>query len=209
MLEASGLLASNPLSGQAYLTGGFFGLLALALVLFAETGLLIGFFLPGDTLLLLAGFHTKAGVIGPHFNYFAAALFCIIGAFVGAQTGFAIGRAAGPRLFTSPQRREGVAKAQKVIDRVGAERALVIGRFVPLVRTFINPAVGITGLSAPRFVTGNAIGAIIWPPIILFLGRLLPKSREGLVDKGIILVVLVSLCIPLVEAIRRRRAARS
>ena len=200
------LLASSPLSGQAYIGGG---LVVLLLVLFAETGLLVGFFLPGDTLLLLAGFHTKSGVESPHYNYFAAAIVCIVGAFIGAQTGFAIGRAAGPRLFSSPQRREGVAKAQKVIDRVGAERALVIGRFIPLVRTFINPAVGITGLSVRRFVVGNAIGAIIWPPVILFLGRLLPRSQEGTVDKVIILVVVVSLCIPLVEAVRRRRAARS
>lgn len=204
------LLASSPLSGQAYIHGGIAGLIVLALVLFAETGLLIGFFLPGDTLLLLAGFHTENGLDhGPHFNYFLAAIFCIAGAFIGAQTGFAIGRAAGPRLFASPQRRAGVEKASKVIARVGAERALVIARFIPLVRTFVNPAVGITGLPAPRFVVANAVGAIIWPPIILFLGRLLPKSKEGLVDKVIIVVVVLSLCVPLVEAIRRRRAAHS
>lgn len=200
------LLASSPLSGQAYIGGG---LIVLLLVLFAETGLLVGFFLPGDTLLLLAGFHTEAGVASPHYNYFAAAIVCIIGAFLGAQTGFLIGRAAGPRLFRSPQRRAGIEKAQKVIDRVGHERALVIGRFIPLVRTFINPAVGVTGMPASRFVVGNAIGAIVWPPVILFLGRQLPKSQEGVVDKVIVGVVILSLCIPLVEAVRRRRAARS
>jgi len=196
------LLASSPLSANAYVDSG---LAILFLILFAETGLLVGFFLPGDTLLLLAGYHT-VGHNGAHADlaYWSVALVCVAGAIVGAQTGFYIGRFAGHRLFEAPARKDRVEKAHKILHRFGEGKAVVIARFIPLVRTFMNPAVGVTGMSARDFTAWNVVGGVLWCPIVIFLGRFLPKDFP--IDMIILGIIVVSLCLPVVEAIRRRRS---
>lgn len=199
------MLAASPISASFYIGGG---LLVLALVIFAETGLLIGFFLPGDTLLLLAGLHTKSGQ-DPHFSYLSAVVVLVVAAILGAQTGFAIGRAAGPRLFDKPGRQKRVAEAQKLLHRFGESRAVIAARFVPAVRTFMNPAVGITGMSARSFVVSNVVGAVLWVPLVVFLGRLIPDRYAKLVDVVIVVIIVVSLTIALVGAVRERQKSRT
>lgn len=202
-VSTSGHLASSPLSAGAYVDGG---LAVLFLILFAETGLLIGFFLPGDTLLLLAGYHTVShDHKAADLDYWAVVAVCIAGAIIGAQTGFVLGKVAGERLFDTPARRERVARAHKVLHRFGEGKAVFVARFIPLVRTFMNPAVGVTGMRNRDFAVWNIVGAVVWCPLVLAIGQHLPKGKEGLVDKVIIAIVVVSLSLPLIEAIRRRR----
>lgn len=195
------LLAASPLSPQAYIGGG---LIVLALILFAETGLLIGFFLPGDTLLLLAGSYTvtKAGQ-SIHLNFLAAAVVGIVAAFLGAQTGFLLGRRVGPRLFDRPSRREKLERTERVLHRVGEGKAVVAARFIPVVRTFMNPALGLGTMSARDFSIWNAVGAVLWVPPVLLLGRLVGAAFP--LDKIVIAIVVISLLLPLVELVRSRR----
>jgi len=193
-LPAAQLLAS-PLSASAYIGGG---LLVLFLVLFAETGLLVGFFLPGDTLLLLAGDYTNSGK-AHHLAFGSAVIVGIAGALIGAQTGFLIGRQAGPRLFESAGRRERLARAHTLLDRLGEGRSVVAARFIPLVRTFINPAVGAT--------LWNVVGGVIWVPVVLLLGRAVGSKFP--LDKIVVVVVIVSLVAAAVAAIRERRRTTS
>ncbi len=198
------LLASSPLSPDAYIGGG---LVVLALILFAETGLLIGFFLPGDTLLILAGFHTKSGQ-ADHLDFGLTAVVLVLAAIIGAQTGFALGRAAGSRLFDRPSRRQRVEQTRRLLHRFGEGKAVVAARFVPVARTFMNPAVGVTGMPARDFLAWNAVGALVWVPLVLFLGRLLPASLGKKVDYVILGVVVLSLALPVVEFLRGRARAR-
>ena len=204
VLDPGALLASNPLGASAYVGSG---LVILFVILFSETGLLVGFFLPGDSLLLLAGYHTVHGHSSPHLGYVTTAIVCVIGAVLGAQVGYVIGRVAGERLFESPARKERVERTHRVLHRFGEGKAVVIARFIPLVRTFMNPAVGVTGMSARDFTAWNVVGALLWCPVVLALGRSLPKNFP--IDKIIVGVVIVSLCVPVVEAVRRRRTASS
>jgi len=201
-LPAAQLVAS-PLSASAYIGGG---LLVLFLVLFAETGLLVGFFLPGDTLLLLAGDYTNSGK-AHHLAFGSAVIVGIAGALIGAQTGFLIGRQAGPRLFESAGRRERLARAHTLLDRLGEGRSVVAARFIPLVRTFINPAVGATGMSARSFTLWNVVGGVIWVPVVLLLGRAVGSKFP--LDKIVVVVVIVSLVAAAVAAIRERRRTTS
>ncbi len=193
------VLASSPLSASAYIGGG---LLVLFLILFAETGLLIGFFLPGDTLLLLTGDYTNTGR-PHHLGFLAAALVGIAGAVIGAQTGFEIGRRVGPPLFASPARQQRVARAHRLLGRLGEGRSVVAARFIPLVRTFMNPAVGLTGMPAASFTLWNVVGALLWVPLVLFIGRVIGSSFP--LDKIVVGVVVVSLAVAIAAAVRERR----
>lgn len=204
------ILAANPLQAEFYLSAaGFGGLVVLAVILFAETGLLIGFFLPGDTLLLYAGSRTVLDDHGhkPLFSFGAVAVAGIIGAIAGAQTGFFIGRRVGPRVFDKGSRRERVVRAERVLHRVGEGRAVVASRFIPVVRTFMNPAVGLTKYPAQRFSIWNAVGAVIWVPPVLLIGR--EVGQKFPLDKIVVAVVVLSLAAAAVGAIRERRKARA
>lgn len=196
------LLASSPLSASAYIGGG---LLVLFLILFAETGLLVGFFLPGDTLLLLAGDYTNTGR-AHHLGFLAAAVVGVAGAIIGGQTGFEIGRRVGPPLFASPGRQQRVARAHRVLSRLGEGRSVVAARFIPIVRTFMNPAVGLTGMPRNSFTLWNVVGALLWVPVVLLIGRAVGSQFP--LDKIVVGVVVVSLAAALAAAVRERRRAQ-
>jgi membrane protein YqaA with SNARE-associated domain len=124
-----------------------FGLVGLLLVVFAETGLLLGFFLPGDSLLFAAGYAATGHLSRSlHPDIVLVCVLASLVAVAGAQTGFAIGRGAGPALFDRPDsrlfKRAYVDKAEAVVERYGVGRAIVLARFVPIVRTFLNPLMG-------------------------------------------------------------------
>lgn len=120
-----------------------FGALGIAVVLFAETGLLIGFFLPGDSLLFTAGLLCVSGSHGAvHLSLPQVLVASVVGALLGAQTGYWIGRRGGRALLARSRSRklgEGAARAEELLDRYGHAKAIVLARFVPVVRTVLNP----------------------------------------------------------------------
>lgn len=185
-----------------------FGLLGVLLVLFAETGLLIGFFLPGDTLLFSAGFFASQGKLPLSVLLIGAPVFAIIG----AQLGHYLGAKAGPSLFARQNsrifRQEYVDKAEHYFEKFGPARAVVLARFIPVVRTVLNPVAGMLGMSARRFFVWNVAGALLWTELVTLLGYYLGRSVPS-IDRYILpavaLAVLASLVPVVIELIRTRR----
>lgn len=193
---------------------GFAGILA---ILFAETGLLIGFFLPGDSLLFTAGlFATEVGYrLHAHLDLPLLLVCCPLAAIAGAQVGHFIGLRAGRRLFDRKDSRlfkqEYVQRAEHYFQRFGPARAVVLARFIPIVRTFLNPVAGILEMRARRFLVWNAVGGILWTEAVVLLGYFLGKSIPG-VDRyllpAIALIIVVSLIPVATEVLRARRVAK-
>jgi membrane-associated protein len=189
-----------------------FGLVGLMVIVFAETGLLLGFFLPGDSLLFAAGFAAAGGISGVSTP--PVAVVCLLAtavAIAGAQCGYLIGRAAGPSLFDRPNSRlfkaSYVNKAEEVLDKYGDSKALVLARFVPIVRTFLNPLLGVIGMPARRFLLWNAVGGVLWGTGVVLLGYFL--GNVAFIGKNLeafaVLIVLISVTPILVEVLRSRR----
>lgn len=145
-----------------YTLGPFAVLLVMAVV-FAETGLLAGFFLPGDSLLFLAGALVASHVIALPFWALAAGVF--VAAVVGDQVGYLLGRRFGPRVFSRPDsrlfRQEHALRAKDFFARHGS-RAVVLGRFVPVVRTFVPVVAGVGRMPRHTFTVFNLFGALVW-----------------------------------------------
>src|SRR5262245_43663509 len=131
-----------------------FGTLGLIAVVFAETGLLVGFFLPGDSLLVLAGLFSAVRTAPVHLNLAVVVPGLFAAALAGAQTAFLFGRRAGPALFRRPDSRlfkqQHVERARRYFDQYGA-KTIVVARFIPVVRTFANPMAGVAGMPAGTF----------------------------------------------------------
>jgi membrane-associated protein len=187
---------------------GPWALLGVALILFAECGLLVGFFLPGDSLLFITGLAVTTGLIGTPL--WLVCLVLVVAAFAGNVCGFYIGRAAGPSIFDKPNsrlfKRENVDRTQKFFDKYGS-RAIVLGRFVPIVRTFITIMAGVGRMDPKRFLTFSAIGAILWAAGVTLLGAGLGQFDivKNNIEAMLILVVLISLIPILIEVISARR----
>ncbi|MDL5155065.1 DedA family protein [Actinomycetospora termitidis] len=187
---------------------GPWALLGVALILFAECGLLIGFFLPGDSLLFITGLAATTGLIETPLWLVCVVL--VVAAFAGNVVGFGIGWKAGPAIFDKPDsklfKRENVERTQKFFDKYG-NRAIVLGRFVPIVRTFITVMAGVGRMDAKRFMTFSAIGAVLWAAGVTLLGAVLGQFEfvKNNIEAMLILVVLVSLIPIAVELIQARR----
>src|SRR5512138_2400237 len=159
-----------------------FGLIGVILIVFAETGLLIGFFFPGDSLLFLAGAYaaTNANSGEPHLPLGWLLLGVAVAAIVGAQVGYLIGRKAGPALFDKPESRlfkpAHVDRAHQVLHRYGEGKAIFLARFIPIVRTFMNPVCGVAEVPARVFTIWNVIGGLVWSLGVTLLGFALGKS---------------------------------
>jgi membrane-associated protein len=188
------------------------GALGVFLILFAETGLLVGFFLPGDSLLFTAGLlcTTSASAV-VHLSLPAVLVAAAGGALLGAQVGYMIGRRAGPRLLDRPDRprlQDAVARSRVALDRYGAGKAIVLARFSPLVRTVLNPMAGTVGVPVRVFTTWQVIGGLVWSVGLTLAGYAL-GSRIPNVDKYLLpivaLIIVVSL-IPVALEVRRSRA---
>jgi membrane-associated protein len=189
-----------------------FGTAGIIGIIFAETGLLIGFFLPGDSLLVTAGvFASKAHRVGHttvHLNLGVLLAGCFIAAAAGAEVGYLIGWKAGPALFNRPKSRlfkpDYVAKAQHYFDRYG-NVTVVLARFIPVVRTFANPVAGVSRMSAKTFALYNVAGALVWTTLVLLLGYFIGSSVK---DTYLIPAVIVVSFIPIgIEILRQRRIA--
>lgn len=205
------LTAFNPLGATGYLQSA--GALAVLLVLFAETGLLIGFFLPGDSLLFTAGLLCASTVNGTHLSLATVLPAAVAGAVLGAEVGWLIGRRAGPALLHSRHRAlaKGTARASEILERYGVGKALVLARFIPVVRTVMNPLAGLSGVGIRQFTVWNLVGGIPWAAGVTLLGYVLGSRISGIDTYllPIIAVVIVLSLVPVaVELLRERRRAR-
>ncbi len=190
---------------------GAFAVLGVCAIVIAETGLLVGFFLPGDSLLFTTGLLTAAGVIQAPIG--AVALAIGVAAFVGDQIGYAIGRKGGPHVFNRPDSRffkqEYVTRTQHFYDRYGG-RTVVLARFVPVVRTFAPVMAGVGRMRYRTFVTYNAVGALTWGVGVTLLGYWLggfPLVRDN-IEVILIAIVAVSFVPVASEVLRARRRPR-
>lgn len=197
----------NPLDPHSLLST--LGAAGVFLAVFAETGLLIGFFLPGDSLLFTAGLLSTTGATSRlHLSLPAVLMAAVAGALLGAQTGYWIGRVVGPRLLDRPDRprlHAAVARSDAALRRYGHRKAIVLARFIPLVRTVLNPLAGTVGIPAHTFTLWQAIGGVGWAVGVTIAGHLLGSSIPG-IDKYLLpvigLIVLISL-IPVLRELRR------
>lgn len=203
-------LAFNPLSANGYLSSlGAFGVF---LVLFAETGLLVGFFLPGDSLLFTAGLlcTTSAGGSSVHLSLAAVIPAAIAGALLGAQAGYVLGKRGGrPLLARSDNKhlRRGTERAEEILERYGQGKAIVLARFIPVVRTVLNPLAGVLEVPTRTFVLWQSIGGVVWVVGVTLAGYALGSSIPN-IDKyllPIIAVIVVISLIPLALELRRSR----
>ncbi len=208
------LLALNPLDPHSLLSA--FGALGVFLVLFAETGLLIGFFLPGDSLLFTAGLlcATSAGS-GLHLSLPAVLLAASGGALLGAEVGYLIGRRVGPALLDRPDRprmQHGVVRSREALERYGTAKAIVLARFIPLVRTVLNPLAGTIGISMRVFTLWQVVGGLVWSIGVTLAGYGL-GSRIPSIDRYLLpiiaVVVLLSLLPVFIELRRSRTTSRT
>lgn len=190
-----------------------FGLLGIFLIVFAESGLLIGFFLPGDSLLFTAGFlasHPSSVPESLHLPLVPLLLLVWVGAVVGDQVGYVFGQRVGPSLFRRPDSRlfkhENVERAQAFFDKYGA-KAIVLARFVPIVRTFVPITAGVAHMEYRRFVTYNVLGGTLWAFGVTLLGYFLGQVDviEQNLEIAILSVVAVSLSPIALEIYRARR----
>jgi membrane-associated protein len=153
---------------------GAFALLGVCFIVFAETGLLVGFLLPGDTLLIITGLLTFQGVID--FPIWVVCLSISIAAFLGGEVGYLIGHKAGPRIFERKESGlfsiENVKRTNHFFERFGGF-AVIVARFVPIVRTFAPVAAGVGHMNYKKYSLYNAIGALIWGSGLTFAGYLL------------------------------------
>ncbi|MFI6408761.1 DedA family protein [Streptomyces sp. NPDC050548] len=188
-----------------------FGIWGLLLVVFAESGLLIGFFLPGDSLLFTCGLLITAGTLD--FPLWAAVALICVAAILGDQAGYVFGKKVGPSLFSRPDSRlfkqENVVKAHEFFEKYGP-KSLVLARFVPIVRTFTPIIAGVSGMKYRSFLTFNIIGGVLWGAGVTLLGSWL--GNIDFVHKNIeailILIVFVSVIPIAIEFLRARSKAK-
>jgi membrane-associated protein len=185
--------------------------IALAII-FAETGLLIGFFLPGDSLLFMVGLFVASGVIDMPIAI--ACLLLTLAAIIGNLTGYWIGYRAGPALFNRPDSRffkqEYVEKTHAFFEKYGA-RAIVLARFVPIVRTFITAMAGVGRMNLRTYALYSTIGGILWATGVTLLGYYLGNIAFVKDHIELMLIGIVALSIiPIgIETFRHRRDSRA
>ena len=190
--------------------GGYVGLTA---IIFSETGLLIGFFLPGDSLLVTAGLLSSQPQFG--LNMWLLGLLLTIAAIVGNTLGYAIGRYTGPRLFTRDDsllfKKKHLYQAQAFYEKHGG-KTLVIARFMPIVRTFVPVVAGLGAMNLRTYTAYNVLGAVLWIWSMLFVGYFLGRYVPGIenhITKVILVVIFVSLLPGLVSWARERKRAQT
>lgn len=187
-----------------------FGLIGILVVVFAECGLLVGFFLPGDSLLFTAGLLVKQGTMSQPI--WLVCLLITIAAIAGNQAGYMIGRKAGPAVFNRPEsrffKREHVDKSYAFFDKYGA-RAIILARFVPIVRTFTPITAGVSRMEYSTFVRFNVIGGTIWAFGVTLLGYFLGQVDviEQNLELAILMVVAIS-CAPIALELLRARSRK-
>jgi membrane-associated protein len=222
-LALADVLAINPLNAAELVAP--FGTIGVLAIIFAETGLLVGFFFPGDSLLFLAGIAASPfaneilpGVQLELWHLLVGAPICAI---AGAQLGHYLGARYGRRMFDRPNsrlfRQEYVDKAEYYFNKFGPAKAVILARFIPIVRTFLNPVAGVLEMPARTFLLWNAIGAILWTDGILLIGygaarqitRVIPADKVDTYLLPVIVVIVLISAMPIFIEIWRNRRGRS
>ncbi len=190
------------------------GLIGILLIIFAETGLLVGFFLPGDSLLVTAGIfctpHNPTNA--PLLDLVPLLLLGSLAAIVGDTVGYHIGKRAGPRLFSREDsllfHKKHLLSTEAFYERHGG-KTIIIARFMPIIRTFAPVVAGIGAMQYKRFVAYNVVGAVLWVFSMVLLGYSLASLWPGVtqqIDKLIILIIFLSLLPGMIGWVRSRRA---
>jgi len=200
----SGLLSGRYALDDLVRWGGY---AVLVTIVFVETGLLVGFFLPGDSLLITAGLVAATGAL----NIWWLNLLLAVAAVVGDSVGYAIGWRAGPRLFSRPKsllfNPRHIERTRAFYARHGA-KTIVIARFVPIVRTFAPVVAGVGQMEYRRFLFYNVAGGVGWVTSMTWAGYLLGQTVPNISDHihiVVIIVILLSLIPIVVELVRERR----
>ena len=187
------------------------GLFVLGIIIFAESGLLVGFFLPGDSLLFFAGFLSSSagGNLLPALPW--VALVCALAAIAGDQVGYMIGAKFGPKVFDRPKGRffnpEYVVKAEAFFAKHGS-KTIVMARFVPIVRTFVPTVAGASHMHYRTFLTYNILGGLLWGAGITTLGYFLGEIEavKNNIELAALAIVAVSVLPMAFELVRHRRS---
>lgn len=188
-------------------------LLIICGIVFAETGLLVGFFLPGDSLLFTAGLLVATGIL--QVNILLLGILVFVCAFAGDQTGYLIGRKAGPAIYRKPDakmfKQEHLAQAHAFFDKYGG-RAVILARFIPIVRTFTPVIAGAANMGYRTFTIYNAAGALLWGSGMTLLGFWLGQyewigKNIDIIFIAVVLVSVLPMIVELIKARRRRTAA--
>jgi membrane-associated protein len=189
------------------------GYVLLVAIVFAETGLLIGCFLPGDSLLVTAGLLAAAG----HLNIWWINVLLMPAAIIGDSVGYAIGARLGPRIFTREKsllfNPKHVERTRRFYEKYGG-KTIVIARFVPIIRTFAPVLAGVGAMEYRRFLTYNVLGGISWVASMSWAGKLAGDFFPNIIQymHVVVPVIIVASCIPIVVEIyreRRRPASRA
>ena len=193
------------------------GVVAVALVIFAESGLLIGFFLPGDSLLFTAGFLTYTGFLPINIHLLVLILF--IAAVAGDSVGYTFGRRLGPTIFKKPDARlfkqEYIRKAQEFYEKHGG-KTIILARFVPIVRTFAPIVAGTAQMPYRRSLMFNIIGGFLWAAGITYTGYFLGKILKNMgieIDHIILpviaIIIFLSILPPAIHLLRDKKQRRA
>lgn len=183
------------------------GLMGLFLIVFSESGLLIGFFLPGDSLLFTAGFLASQGF----FNIAILAILAFIAAVLGDSTGYAFGKKVGRKLFSRDDsfffKKANLIRAEEFYKKYGV-KTIVLARFVPIVRTFAPIVAGASDMHYKTFLSYNVIGGLLWTFGMsfggFFLGSIIPDVDKYLLPI-IFLIIVLSILPPIIEFIKEKR----
>lgn len=203
------VVAFDPTSASSMLQS--FGLLGVFVILFVETGLLVGFFLPGDGLLFLTGMvaaGASGGLASVDLPLPALLVGAPVAAFLGSQTGYLLGRAAGRRL-SSGRHAARLDRGERYLARYGVAKALVLGRFAGVIRTVINPTAGMLSVPRRRFVLWNAVGAVLWTDGIILarylFGASVPFDVDAVLTPLTLAITAVATAPAIVAYVRRPR----
>ncbi len=187
------------------------GYVVLACIVFAETGLLVGFFLPGDSLLVTAGLVAASG----HLDIVTLNVLLSAMAIIGDTLGYYIGAKTGPKLFTREKSlffaKDHLLKTKAFYEKYG-NKTIVIARFIPLARTFAPVVAGVGQMPYRRFVTYNILGGIFWVFSMTMIGYLLGRTIPDIdkhISKVVIAVIILSILPGVIEFIRERRAHKA
>ena len=191
------------------------GVIGVFTVLFVEMGLLVGLVLPGDSMLFLAGVAASGSakeVLGVQLPIELLLVGAPLSTFLGSQVGYYIGRKVGPKVFNRPNSRfltqDRVDQTGKWLVRFGVGRALFLSRFIPIVRTLINPMCGVAKISPGKFLLANSITSVVWAAGFIFIGYQIGESIESSLDKFLLpitLTIFVITLLPIAFEVRKHR----
>ncbi len=184
------------------------GMIALAAIIFSENGLLIGFFLPGDSLLITAGILIGSGRVA--IGFFPLAVVLSAAAVIGESTGYFIGKKAGQKLYERPDsrffKREHLERTHKFYEKHGG-KTIILARFIPIIRTFVPVVAGAAKMDMKKFTIFNIAGGILWVFGVLLAGLVLGRTVENIGDYLYLIiagVIVVSALPPIIEFLRSR-----